>query len=273
MTAIAIAITAPAGIIDGLPEDDYHASPDANYSRLKNWQCPKKMLDRADDSTAAKSLGRATHCAVLEPERFEHAYAVYGGIHNATHGAYKEALAKAGGRILLKPDAYDEALWIRDAVHADPESRALLEGARRELSIFWTDEETGIECRARLDVLGAGPADLKRAANGSPHGFRMAAAKYGYAIQAAHYLMGCHAVGLPTDGFRFPFVAIEPNGRHPIVSVYDLDDDSLQRGMTDRANALRTLAECRQTNVWPGYVRKRTTIRLPYYALVDNEEE
>ena len=185
----------------------------------------------------------------------------------------KEAQAKAGGRTLLKPDDYDEALLIRDAVHADPVARVLLEGARRELSIFWTDEETGIECRARLDAIGAGPADLKRAANGSPHGFRMAAAKYGYAIQAAHYLMGCRAVGLPTDGFRFPFIAVEPNGRHPIVSVYDLDDDSMQRGLTDRANALRVYAECLQTNVWPGYVRQRTTIRLPYYALVDNEEE
>ena len=270
----AIAITAPAaGVMDDMPEDEYHAHPAVNYSRLKHWQCPKKMIDRADDPTAAKSLGRAAHCAVLEPERFGRTYAVYGGIHNATHSAYKEALAKAGGRILLKPDAYDEALWIRDAVHAEPESRALLAGARRELSIFWTDEETGVECRARLDALGAGPADLKRAANGSPHGFRMAAAKYGYAIQAAHYLMGCHAVGLPTDGFRFPFIAIEPNGRRPIVSVYDLDDDSLQRGMTDRANALRVYAECLQTNIWPGYVRQRTTIRLPYYALVDNEEE
>ena len=51
-----------------------------------------------------------------------------------------------------QPDDYDEALLIRDAVHADPVARVLLEGARRELSIFWTDEETGVECRARLDA-------------------------------------------------------------------------------------------------------------------------
>ena len=85
--------------------------------------------------------------------------------------------------------------------------------------------------------------------------------------------MGCAAPSdCRTDGFRFPFIAVEPNGRHPIVSVYDLDDDSMQRGLTDRANGAARLRRMPANQHLAGYVRKRTTI-LPYYALVDNEEE
>jgi predicted amidohydrolase len=123
------------------------------------------------------------------------------------------------------------------------------------VSAFWTDPETGLELKARADMLNgmATCIDLKSAADASPHGFANAIARYRYHVQAALYL----------DAFgaeRFVFVA----------GIYTLDDASVQQGRDEYRRALRGIAEHQQKDVWPSYGAQE--ISLPGWAF-DYEDE
>jgi hypothetical protein len=75
------------GVYFGLPDDVYHAVPRISASGLQklcvspatfwadSWLNPEKLIAEPDEgSTPAQVLGKAYHCARLEPERFDSAY-------------------------------------------------------------------------------------------------------------------------------------------------------------------------------------------------------
>jgi len=239
MTAIAIAITAPAGIIDGLPFDEYLSIAAASVTAMKAVAlCPAKLgVER--EQTAAMRMGSLTHCAILEPDALERRYAPTDLDRRGTKAWDAEALA-AGGRELIKRDEWNTALAMRDAVHAHAAASALLADAITERTLTWTDPETGVPCKARLDIYSVCPADLKTTADASPHGWGRAAISSGYYLQAAHYLEGCRACGLNADGM--PFIVVEKEFPH-VVEVYELDPRLLDITARRRIDYLRAWRE------------------------------
>lgn len=227
------------GIHDGLPFSDYLAIPAANASALKIVAtCPAKLgIER--EQSAAMRLGTLAHCALLEPAALDLRYAVTDLDRRGTKAWDAEALA-AGGRELIKRDEWETALAMRDAVHAHAAASALLADAITERTLTWTDPETGVPCKARLDIYGVCPADLKTAADASPHGWGKAAIKDGYYLQAVHYLEGCRALGLNADGM--PFVVVEKSFPH-VVEVYELDQRLLDITARRRIDYLRAWRE------------------------------
>ena len=250
----AIAITAPAGIIDGLPFDEYLQISAASVTAMKAVAlCPAKLgVER--EQTAAMRMGSLTHCAILEPAALERRYAPTDLDRRGTKAWDAEALA-AGGRELIKRDEWNTALAMRDAVHAHATARELLADAITERTLTWTDPETGVPCKARLDIYSVCPADLKTAADASPDGWGKAAIKDGYYLQAVHYLEGCRALGLNADGM--PFVVVEKSFPH-VVEVYELDPRLLDITARRRINYL---------HAWRIAVAARAQgIRLPGYT-------
>ena len=249
----AIAITAPAGIIDGLPFDEYLSIAAASVTAMKAVAlCPAKLgVER--EQTAAMRMGSLTHCAILEPDALERRYAPTDLDRRGTKAWDAEALA-AGGRELIKRDEWNTALAMRDAVLGNPTARALLAGAVTELTLVWEDDDTDLPCKARLDAhspLG-GPIDIKTASDASPHGWRRNAEKLMYHIQAAHYLAGCRALGLRADSM--PFIVIESSAPF-VVEVYPLGLRTLTEGERQRQQLLMRWHRCINTepHLRPGY--------------------
>ncbi len=238
MNAPARTLPAP-GIYPGMPFDEYLAIPAASASALKTVAvCPAKLgVER--EQTAAMRMGSLTHCAILEPDALERRYAPTDLDRRGTKAWDAEALA-AGGRELVKRADFDEALAMRDAVHAHATARELLADAITERTLTWTDPETGVPCKARLDIYSVCPADLKTTADASPHGWGMAAISSGYYLQAAHYLEGCRACGLNADGM--PFIVVEKEFPH-VVEVYELDPRLLDITARRRIDYLRAWRE------------------------------
>ena len=248
------AITAPAaGVVDGLPFDEYLSITAASASALKVLAaCPAK-LGTESEQTAAMRMGSLTHCAILEPDALERRYVATDLGRRGTKAWDAETQA-AGGRELIKRDEWETALAMRDAVHAHPTARALLDGAVTELTLVWEDDDTGLLCKGRLDAhspLG-GPIDIKTAADASPHGWKRNAEKLMYHIQAAHYLAGCRALGLRADSM--PFIVIESSAPF-VVEVYPLGPRTIAEGERQRQQLLMRWHQCINTapHLRPGY--------------------
>jgi exodeoxyribonuclease VIII len=147
-------------------------------------------------------------------------------------------------------------------VYSHKAAKALLEAdGEIERSVFWTHQETGEACKARLDKLSprkAFIADVKSTRDASPTAFAKSIVNYRYDVQADHY-------SEPMHGVRFVFIAVEKTPPYA-VAVYAVNPEILALGRSRRAPNMRTYAECRATGRWPAYPETIQHITLPRWA-------
>ncbi|MDR9240761.1 PD-(D/E)XK nuclease-like domain-containing protein [Burkholderia multivorans] len=271
-------------LIEHLDIDEYHARPEVSKSQLDTldlspahfWALHRDPQRPAPTTRGGQLEGQLAHCAILEPDEFDKRY-VLGPTLNRNTKAWKEFVDENAGRIAIQKDQYDTAWRQSDAVRALPEIREALSRGRAEVSAFWTDEETGVECRCRpdwvhdCDEAGVILLDVKTYTDPSPREFARQCARKNYAKQAAMYSDGYEiASGRSVLGFIFVAVATE----YPFAaSATMLDADSLEAGRQHYKRNLRTYAECERSGKWPGYSDGITLIRLPQWAMEVAEEE
>ena len=133
-----------------------------------------------------------------------------------------------------------------------------------ERSLFW--EEEGLQMKARLDkvIEGIGVIDAKSTDDATAGGFARSIYKWGYHIQAAHYLSGCRHCGIAVPD-EFIFLAVESS--EPYYSaVYRLDAASIQEGEQERQRLIKIWKECIEKNTWPAYTSGIKKISIPRYA-------
>jgi exodeoxyribonuclease VIII len=180
---------------------------------------------------------------------------------------------RAAGLVPIGPADAARIEAMVAAVLAHKGARKVLEqpDAHAEVSAFATDPETGVACRARLDLLAATAADLKTTAgSASAVGFGREAAKHGYPIQEAHYL---DVIEWAT-GERPPmvWVVVEKSAPH-LVAVHALDDVTRLVARELAAKARRIYAECLAANDWPGYGDDTLTPFIPSWWINQADDE
>ncbi|UXC34818.1 PD-(D/E)XK nuclease-like domain-containing protein [Cupriavidus gilardii] len=274
------------GVRHGLSIDDYHAMPGASKSVLDSIaQSPAIAYARHIDPNrpaprerAGQLEGQLAHCAVLEPDEFGKRYAVGPGVSTKAVKAWKEfEAALPAGVVGIKPEQYEVAMRQAESVRALPEIRDALAHGAAEVSAFWIDEATGMQCRCRPDwVHDCGDAgvillDLKTYSDASPAEFRRQVARKRYHVQDAFYSDGYAAAsGLRVLGFVF--VAVETE--YPFAaSALMLDDIAKDTGRALYRRDLATYAECMRTAAWPGYSDQIEIISLPAWATINHNEE
>jgi hypothetical protein len=254
----------PLGVHLSMPADEYHAAPGVSNSMLSDlarspahcWALHHNPDRPERQATASMSAGTLAHALILEPAEVPRRYIVRpDGLDGRTKDG-KAWLAQAGGLEVLTAEQYATAEAQRDAVLAVPELAALLESGQPEVSCFWIDDATGLQCRMRADwvhTLADGRVillDLKTTADASPDEFGRSVWRYGYHRQAAHYTAGMQACGRDVAAFVFGTVT----NAYPFIAVpYMLADDDLARGQSEVRALLDTYAECKRTNQWPAY--------------------
>lgn len=266
------------GVYFGIPEDEYHAIERLSASGIKDmlaspsqfWARSWMNPYRNDDDTPARTIGRAWHCARLEPARYEQTY--YRSLQLEDHldalttdAEVCEALKDMGqpqrlkgeiaadrarrlvdngftgeiwsmvreqhaedhdGMIELPAAVYDEidrnASWIRQS----PEVAEYLTG-EPEVTLLWTDAETGVRMKARLDLLRSdGFVDLKTFSNQNGKEIRRAisdAYRFNrYYIQTAVYHSAVEAIrsGEITDAAGSRVVADLRSRKEPTKAAY-----------------------------------------------------
>lgn len=260
------------GIVPDLPEASYHARPELSSTGARRllespakfrWAQTHPVFKETFDVGSAihkKVLGTGSNVIELDFPDWRTA---------AARAARDEARANGDAPILVKDMVEINA--CAEAVLAHPKARSLLEQAtaRMEASVFATDPTTGVDIRARFDVLADVSADLKTTVDASPKGFAKSAASYGYHVQQAHYL---DALQLVTGERRpFTFIAVEKEPPY-LVGVYMLDVIFTDMGITAARVAREIFAECSASDVWPGYSDSTQLLMPPVWATYDHQD-
>lgn len=234
--------------------------------------------------TEALLLGRLIHCFAYESAAVPQRYVVSPRFNAACNDDTAIAKGYAGGkqakaeweasvgtREVVTAEMYARAEAVNAALKRDSTCAPFLIGGLSEHAIEWTDPITGIECRGRLDHYNDEQvSDLKSCR--SLDSFERDAARLLYHAKITWYHDGAILAGLPVS-VAPSFVAVESFAPHD-CAVFDLDEAAMTAGRKLYRRALDTLARCRETGSWPGYVESgRRTLTLPAWAESSDDEE
>ena len=259
-----------------LSAGEYHAHPARSKSYL--WKLYTETPAHAElgvgKTTKAMDLGTAVHYATLEPHLFHEK--LIRGPDDRRGNKWKDALEEAAayGKLALTSGDFDKALLMGEAARKVPIIRQIAEDAiLAEPSAFWTDEETGLECRCRPDIYSPALeiiADLKSTGSAAPFGWSKIAADKGYHAQEAFYSDGwTKAGGGHVDGFIF--IVIEDEFPH-LTAVYELTPKAVAEGRAAMAAALGRYKECRDAGVFPGYPDHVQELELPAWSYRETKD-
>jgi hypothetical protein len=260
---------------------DYATIDAVNISSLKALitRSPKHYryeLDHPRESSAEMEIGTATHVLVLQPERFSELYVVRpDGLDGRTKDG-KAALAdlRASGRKVLTQDDERRIRGMAEAIADDERASEWLHAEGKvEHAITWTDAETGMECKGRIDLLTDDGClvGLKTTRDISERMYFTQATRLLYHAQWAFYYDGLCALG------QKPRVVVEVAVENQAPFDCDggtiIEEDVLDEGRAIYREALVTLKRCRELDIWPGKVPQPRVFRLPAWAQHEDEDD
>ena len=273
-----------SGIVHSLPEADYHAHPALSSTgarKLLPPSCPAKFdYERRHPRVPTRAMreGHAAHRMILGVGVEVVPVVGYDDWRTKAAQDQRKEIEAAGSVALLEHDVR-RLMAMRDALMRHPIAGRLFDPDRGEpeASLLWVDDETGVECRGRLDFL-PNPVDgrrliipdYKRSESALPTGvgFPKSAANYGYPMQADWYLRGARALKLDPDP-QFVFVAQSDQPPY-LVSVTYLTSADLQLAHHRNRIALHTFKGCSERGEWPGYDAV-TALPMPTYWRIESE--
>ena len=263
-----------------MSEKEYRAHPGVNKSTL--WEIRKSpahykwALENPGEDTPALRMGRLIHSIVLQPETVDEVYAMSpSGIDRRTKEG-KEAWFRfteaAEGKEIISAEEWEEAKQVAFSVLSS--AKDLLTGCVTEVPLFWDDPMTGIRCKCRVDAMKELDdkfllIDLKTTSDASTSAFVRDAVRYGYHVQAAHYMNAVTTLGLnhgkPVEWW---FVAVEKKGPFAVNQI-KADDGFVDEGQLKLISLMDTLDECLREDEYPGY--GVNTLTMPAWAIQDSE--
>jgi hypothetical protein len=270
-------LDAAPGLYRGVPSSVYHARVPGLVSKSvldlieRSPAHYAAWLAGADtETTPAMEFGSAFHMASLEPAEYARTYAAtpeFGDCRFKENKAARDAWRAANaGKKLLEPHDVDAIAGMCSALAAHRLAASMIRGGEAELTLRWTDADTGLYCKARADYYMPRVrmiVDVKTTEDARPDAFAKSVARFRYHVQAATYLDGFRALGVEVD--HFVFLAIEKRPPYAIA-MYVLDDDALSRGREAARRNMATLAACIEAGAYPGYSTEIETISLPRWA-------
>jgi exodeoxyribonuclease VIII len=253
------------GRVHKLGKADYFACEGVSASFVKDLLAAKSFKHAIAAMAKPKegralTLGDLSHALVYEPERAMETYSIMPDFGDMRTKAAKERqaewLAANVGKVGVPDDMWARAKAIRAAVMDNPLAAELVNAPGwTEGCLFWTDPDTGLLCKSRLDKLSADCliiSDLKTTQDASEDGFPWQIKKWLWHVQAGAYADAVlHSLGVVIDLFKI--IAVESDGPVFGCTVFPVPKPMLDYGWRLWKQTLERIAECRQTGNWPGY--------------------
>lgn len=235
-----------------MTNEEYHKTEAVSKSTLDmiavdlnrvEWsrKCPQDQ-----DKIKTFDFGDAMHAICLEPDRLKPEFVVMPELDARTKigkETKKLFIAESQGKKILTFDEHKKLNLMFESVMAHPEARAIIEAdGLCESSWFWTDKETGLECKCRPDkLIVSRTADVKTTEDLKK--FHYSVDDYRYHVQNAWYCDGLENCGI--DNAYMEFLVIQKMieiGRYP-VRVVRLPDEAIEYGRGLYRQNLRAYAE------------------------------
>lgn len=160
--------------------------------------------DAPFEDDGSQRLAQALHALVFEPARFANEYLLLDRDTPPADGEIDPL-----DRIWITGAEYARLAGARDAIRAYPRAPLAewIDAGMKEMSIYWSDE-AGRRWKARPDCFGDELIlELKTTGDVRPRGFARTRKRFGYDVQAAHYVDAVRR--LTGRAPRFAFIAVE----------------------------------------------------------------
>ena len=268
--------------LSNYPPEVYHASPEWCHSKLKYlpgnpemfWAKfiadPKpKWAQRPQVWSRNVQLGSLFHGMLLEGLEPD----VVPSEILASNGAMTTNAAKAFAKDhpnWIKQDEYEDLCYAIDRCRMDDEIAAYLETkGEAELSLFWDDEQSGLQCRGRLDRLcefsdGLHILDVKFSGGCDERWVSKQLLAMNYYRQAAFYMTGVEKCIAKPKAFTFLFVrSVAPFD----AALWQMNENDLDMGARHNRVAMDDLVDRITRNHWHGpNFNQINQIALPNWA-------
>ncbi len=287
-------VTSPV-LLDGLPEDVYHAGGVRTPGPQTSQSALKKLIP--------PYVPREFQYALLNPEGPKRAFDVGSAAHTLVLGRGAEYVAcpedhlsadrkmtttkaknwayvqRKTGRIPLHPDDYEAVYRMADAILAHPRAAELVTDPARlpEVSAY-CEISDGLWLRSRFDLLGGGLVDFKTSVKPKPGDFRSSAWDYGYHVQDVAYRRAWQLVTGQPDPGPMTFVVVGKEPPH-LVSICTLDSTFERLGREQLDASIASYLEQRAKHgapedpavVWDGLPEDTALLSPPRKAFWDAE--
>ena len=254
------------GVYRNVPAAAYHSLMLCSSTRLHASLVRSLRQVRAEMSadpklpSAALRQGSAIHALILEPEA--NLVCRYSDFRGSNRGlAMGDYLAGLCPLNAADQEVYDQ---VAKSWRSDPDCdlfATLVDLCEdRELTLIWDDPESGVRCRARLDLYH-GPdcfmGDIKSGKwSGDDDDNGRKIVSYGYHLQAELYRQGCEALGLPVpESIALLIVHTRDEFADftvPEYGVIPVPEELLADARPLIRKGLARWAEAERTGHWPG---------------------
>ncbi len=257
-------------LVYNMPEKEYHEKEDIGSTDVKTMI--KSMADylyqvlNPLERRPEWDVGSAFHLKNLEPHLYSTKVDIF---------IPKKAVKTRGKEIneyaKAHPDKYviteNEHAMIQamsESMHAHPRISQIFSSFQSEVSMFWKDFDTGLDCKGRLDMLlpDHWAIDLKTCQKGDAHPDDSwnTMKKWGYDVQKAFYCDGYKAcTGKELNGFLFVMVEkAEPYN----VGIYELGFSKSEQGRYKYKKGLQKYSDYLESGeqIYSGYSENIETI-------------
>lgn len=281
--------------IYSLPESEYRAADAVANSDLKlvkrspaHFYAARLDPNREPEiDTPSKLMGRALHCAILEPWTFGQRFVFVpeGAPKDLRHLRNAAKPSQSTVDAIRWWDDFDAGRGSREiidkrlaatvqragaSIRSHPELAGYLNRpGTAEESIFATDPVTCVAVKIRPDwrvTIGGLRVmlDLKSTDDARPEAFARTAWNYGY-FQGAAYYCDVHEWAGAGKVDLFLLAAFERDPPHA-VKLYEVQEAELDRGRAMYRPALDLYAHCRSVNEWPAYSTDIEPLQFPSWA-------
>ena len=240
----------------------------------------KHWKENPQEDTPALLFGRAAHKYILETYDFYTEFAVAPNCDRRTKEGkeiWNKFVAESEGKDVITQEQFEQIEEMRKVMLATPFVSKLING-EHEISYFWVDEDTGLECKVRPDSINHKlkiVVDYKTCDNAETEHFMKQAIRLGYDLQAYMYQQGVKE----NLGEEYLFVFIAQEKKPPYaVNILEADESFMASGKRIFHEMLNVYKECSETGNWYGYLGANNEINslgVPKWIenLIETESE
>ena len=245
-----------SGFVPDLPSDAYHAHKAMSKTRMDMFAKDPNLLAWMDACPQDKEklgtfdFGKAVHAICLEPHLLKTDFVVMPELNLRTNAGKEEKaefIAANEGKSILTSDEHKKLNLMYESIMAHPAARKIIDAdGIAEGSFFFTDSDSGVDCRVRPDkVIGNYAADVKTTPELGK--FKFSVDDFRYFVQAPFYLDGLAKCGIEADHMKFLVIqkTIEI-GRYPVM-VVTLPIEVVEYGRAIYKRDLNNYAEFKET--------------------------
>lgn len=256
--------------------DEYKKTSGVNFSTLKLYlKTPahyKYAVDHVsteeEEEKTAFIIGRAIHCLVLEPHKFQERYAFIdlskrpvpsSNFAKKENKEWRNSLIssyKAEGKLVLSMEDMQLVNDMATGIINSNAATQLIKGCVKEQIVTWTDPDSGVECKALVDFHDAARpqvvhGDVKSMVDASPRAVSNFMAKYMTHVQLAFYGDGLSQVY--GKNFDCPFIIALEKAKPNLCQPYFVDLKAIEAGRVIYKSLLNLHKKCKAAGKWGGY--------------------